>query len=108
MQLLVHQPQANCAGTGSWRVALSSRPCRWLSPLPLTAAAGFAPQKFNRWLDEELSQGPQNSLLVYPEGTRRCSCCVMACGITSVVAAWLFARQPLPLLVHTACSVGVK
>ena len=28
-------------------------------------------QKFNRWLDGELSQGPQNSLLVYPEGTRR-------------------------------------
>ncbi|PRW58126.1 EF hand [Chlorella sorokiniana] len=27
-------------------------------------------EKFNRWLDEELSQGPQNSLLVYPEGTR--------------------------------------
>lgn len=27
-------------------------------------------EKFNRWLDSELSEGPQNSLLVYPEGTR--------------------------------------
>jgi hypothetical protein len=30
----------------------------------------LAPQKFNRWLDVQLSRGPQNSLLVYPEGTR--------------------------------------
>jgi len=28
------------------------------------------PQKFNRWLDAELAEGPQNSLLVYPEGKR--------------------------------------
>ncbi|KAL4423603.1 hypothetical protein ABPG77_004643 [Micractinium sp. CCAP 211/92] len=27
-------------------------------------------EKFNRWLDSELAEGPQNSLLVYPEGTR--------------------------------------
>ncbi|KAL4431179.1 hypothetical protein ABPG75_006435 [Micractinium tetrahymenae] len=27
-------------------------------------------EKFNRWLDTELAEGPQNSLLVYPEGTR--------------------------------------
>jgi hypothetical protein len=29
-----------------------------------------APQKFNAWLDKELEEGPQASLLVYPEGTR--------------------------------------
>lgn len=95
-------------GTGSQQAPLSGQSCSALSPLSLAAAAGFAPQRFNRWLDEELSQGPQNSLLVYPEGTRRCSCCVMACGSTSVVAACFFARQPLPLLVHTACSLGAK
>ena len=34
-----------------------------LPPLP-------QPQKFNAWLDKELAEGPQPSLLVYPEGTR--------------------------------------
>lgn len=37
---------------------------------PASTHTNAHPQKFNAWLDGELAQPPQNSLLVYPEGTR--------------------------------------
>lgn len=62
-----------------------------------------APQKFNLWLDAELAEGPQNSLLVYPEGKR--SQKEESLPLKRGMLRYAFTRR-LPVQVRPACVAG--